>query len=281
VRDSRSCASASSTTLRDRHHETRGRARNWGQIPDPRSHFRVSWPALGITPSGHVQHTAQNGQSHPPLGRALHGLGITREQFSAIATPYHIEEAGTEIAVVSTARLWTPSGWPLALVTERVHAQFLAAHPPPWPIPETSAEQPEVATTTARAWPIPDPWDWPAFLASVEQARGRPLLLKPAELDPDDPSVWIATSDTDIIVYHCDADPAQQVREIAYEAAHILLGHRPVTADTSPLFPHLDPAAVEAALASSRYSDADEQAARDFASRVVALARAAVQPEQQ
>jgi hypothetical protein len=74
-----------------------------------------------------------------PRCRALHGLGITREQFSATVTPGHLDEAGSEVAVVSYARLWTPSGWPLALVTERVHAQFLAAYPLPWPLASPKA----------------------------------------------------------------------------------------------------------------------------------------------
>jgi hypothetical protein len=102
------------------------------RVPEP------ARPALSITSNGYVQHTPQDGQARtPPLGRALYGLGITREQLSAAATPGHLDEAGSEIAVRSTARLWIPSGWPLALVTERVHAQFLAAHPPPWPLADT------------------------------------------------------------------------------------------------------------------------------------------------
>ena len=91
-------------------------------------------PALGITPNGYVQQMPPSGQVHPPLGRALQGLGITREQLSAAATPGHFDEAGSELAVRSTARLWTPSGWPVALLAERVYAQFLAAYPPPWPL---------------------------------------------------------------------------------------------------------------------------------------------------
>jgi hypothetical protein len=101
------------------------------RVPEP------AYPALGISPDGYLQDTPQNEHIHTPLGRALYGLGVTREQLSATATPYQLNEAGSEIAVVSVARLWTPSGWPLALVMERVHAQFLAAYPPPWPLAYT------------------------------------------------------------------------------------------------------------------------------------------------
>lgn len=99
------------------------------RVPEP------AYPALGISPPGYLQHPPHNEHTRTPLGRALHGLGVTREQLSATATPYHLNEAGAEIAVLSVARLWTPSGWPLALVTERVHAQFLATYPPPGPSP--------------------------------------------------------------------------------------------------------------------------------------------------
>lgn len=96
------------------------------RVPEP------AYPALGITPNGHIQDSSQNGHAHTPLGRALRGLGVRREQLSAAATAALVYEAGSEIAVFSVARLWAPSGWPLALVTERVHAKFLAAYPPPW-----------------------------------------------------------------------------------------------------------------------------------------------------
>jgi hypothetical protein len=90
---------------------------------------------LGISPRGEVQ---PDGHSRPVLGHVLYGLGVTREQLVAAATPYQINEADSEIAVLSVARLWTPSGWPLALVTERVHATYLAACPPPWPLANAS-----------------------------------------------------------------------------------------------------------------------------------------------
>ena len=96
------------------------------RVPEP------ARSALGITPDGHFQHTPHNGQAHTPLGRALRGLGVRREQLGATASRYHLTEASSEIAVFSIARLWTPSGWPLALVTERIHTQFLTAYPPPW-----------------------------------------------------------------------------------------------------------------------------------------------------
>ena len=55
--------------------------------------------------------------------------------FEFIAGGSPLTADSEEVVVVSVARLWTPFGWPLALVTERIHAQFLAVYPPPWPLP--------------------------------------------------------------------------------------------------------------------------------------------------
>jgi hypothetical protein len=67
------------------------------------------------------------------LGDALRGLGISREQLDAVVTRAYSGD-DCEVAVLSTARLWCPSGWPLAIVTEQVYTQFLDSFPPPWPL---------------------------------------------------------------------------------------------------------------------------------------------------
>ena len=90
--------------------------------------------ALGIAPCGHLISPQQEVTSHTPLGHALRGLGISREQLGATVAPGPGGDDGCEISVLSSARLWRPSGWPLALVTEQVYAQFLDAYPPPWPL---------------------------------------------------------------------------------------------------------------------------------------------------
>jgi hypothetical protein len=72
-----------------------------------------------------------------PLGQALRGLGISREQLTATVTIAHPDDSDSEIAVLSSARLWCPSGRPLTLVTEQVYTKFLNAYPPPWPLPDS------------------------------------------------------------------------------------------------------------------------------------------------
>jgi hypothetical protein len=100
------------------------------RVPEP------ARPALGIAPCGHLTTPVQEARSRTPLGHALRGLGISREQLGATVTIADPGDADSEIAVLSSARLWRPSGWPLALVTEQVYTQFLSAYPPPWPLPD-------------------------------------------------------------------------------------------------------------------------------------------------
>jgi hypothetical protein len=83
----------------------------------------------------------------------------------------------------------------------------------------------------------------------------------------------VATGDIDLIVYPLDADSAEQLRAIAHQAAHILLGHQAAAGDIAPqVFPRLSSTFVAAEIMISRFSEADELAADKFASRLVASA---------
>lgn len=93
------------------------------RIPD---HARAS---LGVTASG----TLMPVPGTTPLGRALRGLGIRREQCDAVVTPGCTDASGARLAVRSTALLRRADGAPLAWVIERIFALFLEAFPPPWP----------------------------------------------------------------------------------------------------------------------------------------------------
>ena len=86
-------------------------------------------PDLGITKSG----TPLDGARSIPLGRALRGRGVAREQIEARLTPGARDAAGAPQALYSAALLRIAV--PLALVTERVYEEFLDEFPPPWPIP--------------------------------------------------------------------------------------------------------------------------------------------------
>lgn len=82
--------------------------------------------ALGIGPDGDPVPAARD----VPLGRALRGYGVRREPLEAAVTPGEHDAGGDEIVIRSAARLWLSC--PIALVTERVYAEFLDAHPGPW-----------------------------------------------------------------------------------------------------------------------------------------------------
>jgi hypothetical protein len=85
--------------------------------------------SLGVTRTGRLMPAPGS----TPLGRALRGLGIRREQCEAVITPGCIDTSGARLAVRSTALLRTSDGTPLAWVIERIYARFLEAFPPPWP----------------------------------------------------------------------------------------------------------------------------------------------------
>jgi hypothetical protein len=85
--------------------------------------------SLGITKSGALMPVPGS----TPLGRALRGLGVRREQRDAVITPGCTDASGARLAIRSTALLRTADGMPLAWVIERIYARFLEAFPPPWP----------------------------------------------------------------------------------------------------------------------------------------------------
>jgi hypothetical protein len=82
--------------------------------------------ALGIGPAG----AALPAAGEVPLGRALAGLGARREPLEVVPTPGERDAGGNELVIRSAARLWL--GCPVAVVTERVYREFLAAYPGPW-----------------------------------------------------------------------------------------------------------------------------------------------------
>jgi hypothetical protein len=78
---------------------------------------------LGIGPGGETLPEIAG----VPLGRALSGLGARREPLNVVATPGEHDDAGHELVLRSTARLWLDR--PIGIVTERVYREFLDAFP--------------------------------------------------------------------------------------------------------------------------------------------------------
>lgn len=97
--------------------------------------------SLGITRSGRLMPVPGS----TPLGRALRGLGVRREQRAVVLTPGCRDVFGARLALRSSALLRLAQGMPLALVVERVYARFVEAFPPPWPdLPEAACEPGDV-----------------------------------------------------------------------------------------------------------------------------------------
>jgi hypothetical protein len=85
---------------------------------------------LGVGPDGAVLPA----EADMPLGRALAGFGVRRELLGARLTLGRADGAGSDVVIVSAARLWLGSV-PVAVVTEHVLAAFVAAFPGPWDRP--------------------------------------------------------------------------------------------------------------------------------------------------
>lgn len=91
---------------------------------------RVPAPArlpLGISPSGVRLAPGKT----IPLGTALSGLGVTREQGPVRLA---VDPDSGLPAVISAALLRTRAGKPLAFVRETISARWIADRPPPWPV---------------------------------------------------------------------------------------------------------------------------------------------------
>ncbi len=85
--------------------------------------------ALGIDRSGALL----GAPTRVPLGRALQGLGVTRDPLDVRLTPGVYDAAGEAQIILSEALLLNRAGRPIAFVTERVYQRFLDAFPGPWP----------------------------------------------------------------------------------------------------------------------------------------------------
>ncbi len=119
---------------------------------------------------------------------------------------------------------------------------------------------------------IPDPFDLPAFCASVAAARGRTLHLHQlprAGVDGTACGLWLATDKADHVFYAAGTGWLHQQHIILHEIGHILCEHvapEPSAADvTALLLPDLDPATVARVLRRSSYSAPQEQVAEMIA----------------
>lgn len=125
--------------------------------------------------------------------------------------------------------------------------------------------------------PVPHPWDRAAFVQAVEQLRGRRITLLPVDgalLTGSACGLWLVREHDDVVLYQDGTSQLHADQIILHELGHMLLGHdKNAKTDTehmvSALTPHLDPAAVKAALGRSAYDTAAEHDAEMFASLIL------------
>ena len=99
----------------------------------------------------------------------------------------------------------------------------------------------------------------------LSQYRGRPIRLVPRRLPtPGAFGLWIATADTDWILYQRDTTAAHQDHIVLHEVGHIVSGHPSNETDDdlwSQLFPDIPPEVVHRALRRDGYDAAYEHEA--------------------
>lgn len=119
----------------------------------------------------------------------------------------------------------------------------------------------------AAAAHLPPDGDLQGLLASLSEARGRPLVLVRRELAPGGPSgAWLALPDKDYIVVTADAAPSREAAIICHEIGHIVLGHTgtPLPADASAIAPAVAPHIAARFLGRHGYAADQERDAESF-----------------
>lgn len=120
----------------------------------------------------------------------------------------------------------------------------------------------------AESLPIPDPWSVERFGGALARQRSRRLILTAARLPAGHPGLLVALPAADLIIYPRADDAAIELRAIAHQLGHLLLGHQGAPASHSP-FLHLPPNAT-ARIEITRFTPPEETAAEEFAAQFTA-----------
>ncbi|GAB2679488.1 ImmA/IrrE family metallo-endopeptidase [Saccharopolyspora gloriosae] len=109
------------------------------------------------------------------------------------------------------------------------------------------------------------PLDVTQLCEELGQRRNRPIRLVPWPLPaPGAFGLWIATADTDWILYQRDTTTGHQEHIILHEVGHLISGHASNEADDdiwTQLFPDIPPEIVRRALRRDGYAPAAEHEA--------------------
>ncbi|GIJ21975.1 ImmA/IrrE family metallo-endopeptidase [Micromonospora lutea] len=88
---------------------------------------------------------------------------------------------------------------------------------------------------------LPVPLTIPALVATLEEERGRPIQFVAMTVDePAGPcGLWLATAETDYVLYNRDSSPVLQVQTTLHELMHIALKHTGAAVDDDAT-PHIE-----------------------------------------
>lgn len=126
---------------------------------------------------------------------------------------------------------------------------------------------------------IPLPFVLSEFVARLEYARRRPIVIRPFPRPETGPlsGLWLAMENADYI-YHADGTSAyHQTHIVLHEIAHLILDHKGARAWQGlarHLTPDVDPELVTLILGRSVYRTAEEHEAETLASFILARAAA-------
>ncbi|MCP2323606.1 hypothetical protein HDA40_002113 [Hamadaea flava] len=124
-----------------------------------------------------------------------------------------------------------------------------------------------------RRYEVPKPFDMDTFCASLQEQRGRRILLVPVETESRSPcGLWIGTTDTDYVFYESGTSRLHRNHIVLHELGHMLCDHQGVGPFGEEFLraamPNLDPGALQRVLGRSAFTADQEQEAEYFATFV-------------
>ncbi|MEU9419622.1 hypothetical protein [Streptomyces sp. NPDC048272] len=118
---------------------------------------------------------------------------------------------------------------------------------------------------------LPSPFSVDGFRSSLEQVRGRPIVMEPLPVVGRDApcGMWIALPSVDVVFYEQHTSPAHQDLIKLHELGHVVCGHSGVLelSHLAALMPDLTPEAVAQVFGGMRtsYDTVEEQEAEMIA----------------
>jgi hypothetical protein len=121
---------------------------------------------------------------------------------------------------------------------------------------------------------LPIPFDLELFCRSLGERRQRPIVLRPIDIPTGLGGFWVASTQSDYILYQAGARPLHRLHIILHELSHLICEHqpRPVTEAEflQIMLPDLSAQAFQHMLNRGAYSTAEDQEAEILATLILA-----------